>query len=177
MRQVPCQDVEVEVQRDHCKVPGVTRTVRTAAGSVQSQLCLPASPLWRRQSRGVGDVGEIYVWASGGALWPASSQSVSQSVRPSVRQSPPAVSTGEVHHAELQHWKPPFTGMFTAKVGLCKKQHHWAPSASGKKKIKRFSCSGSSLQAQTGLPNRGKIGNRPWEYSPTRLHVYRVAIS
>lgn len=148
MRQVPCQDVEVEVQRDHCKVPGVTRTVRTAAGSVQSQLCLPASPLWRRQSRGAGDVGEdIRVserWRSlTGYL------RVSQPVSQSVCQSPPAVSTGEVHHAELQHRKPPFTGMFTAKVGLYKWQHHWTPSASEK----WFSCSRSSPQDQTGLPN------------------------
>lgn len=54
MRQVPCQNVEIEVQRDHCKVPVFTPTVMTAATSVESQLCLPACEptVWRRQSRG-----------------------------------------------------------------------------------------------------------------------------
>lgn len=99
MRQISRQNVEIQVQRDHCKVPDVTPTVRTAASSVESQLCLPASPLWRRQSRGP-DVEGRYISTNISERW--RSLTSFQWTLLADRPTPPVVCTGEVHHKELE---------------------------------------------------------------------------
>lgn len=98
MWQVPCQNVEIEVQRDHCKVPVFTHSVRTAASSVERQLCVPSSPPWRRQSRGL-DVGRylyMFIYQRVVALFDQ------LSVEPlAVSPPPPAVNRADLHRAAV----------------------------------------------------------------------------
>lgn len=113
MRQVPCQNVEVKVRRDHCKLPVVTPRCEDggqfpseSAESACLAAWLPASPLWRRLSRGAG-LGTCTASAREGARSPAIGSSWAGPWYPAAGSlSPPAGNGADVRLATSAMKRP-----------------------------------------------------------------------
>lgn len=117
MRQVPCQNVEVEVQRDHCKLPVVTCAVRTAASSGQSQLCVPAClpdclPVCLR-AHCEGD-------SQGEPVWAGAARRRQGALFHRLSVKPPRSNTRQsVAPCWQQRWRAPRRGLFKACACGC----------------------------------------------------------